>query len=419
MFFKTATSLGLVAALALTPAKPAEADAGELIGGLIIGGIIASAIASGNQRSSGGQTTRAARPSIPATEQGRQTQTALNYFGFNAGTVDGQVGPGTRAAIERYQLAMGFPVNGREFTPDQYDFLSSAYTWATAGGANQTGLANTSLLYAYRDSVLNTAPVVAGGPRAPATMVAMPQNGSDSAAPTVPNFFANAAATPAVSLASTCNSVMLQSSTNGVMTLANVTTDPELVLSEQFCIARTYAISDGERMMRSITGFTPDQIAAQCQAFMGLLADPIDQVSIVGQDEVLTQVRSFANDSGSQPAELAANARVCLSVGYARDDMRMAVGSSLVLTALGEPAYGELVGHHLREGFGTTTRPDLALDWYDASMSALETGARPAFMPGQPERTLLVRTAVNELGGPAPEMVPVPAALPSFSVQQQ
>jgi hypothetical protein len=62
----------------------------------------------------------------------------------------------------------------------------------------------------------------------------------------------------------------------------------------------------------------------------------------------------------------------------------MAVGSALMLVALGEPAYGELLGHHLREGFGTTTRPDLASGWYNASITRAGTGrdarlhARPA-----------------------------------------
>jgi hypothetical protein len=70
-----------------------------------------------------------------------------------------------------------------------------------------------------------------------------------------------------------------------------------------------------------------------------------------------------------------------------------------MLVALGEPAYGELLGHHLREGFGTTNRPDLASGWYDASISALEQGATPAFMPGQPERTALLRAAIDAAGG--------------------
>jgi hypothetical protein len=77
-----------------------------------------------------------------------------------------------------------------------------------------------------------------------------------------------------------------------------------------------------------------------------------------------------------------------------------------------EPAYGELLGHHLREGFGTTTRPDLGMQWYNAALTALETGAPPAFMPGQPERVQLVRQATLQLNGGRANLMPVPAAQP-------
>jgi hypothetical protein len=114
----------------------------------------------------------------------------------------------------------------------------------------------------------------------------------------------------------------------------------------------------------------------------------------------------------------------------------MAVGSALTLVALGEPAYGELLGHHLREGFGANARRDLAMQWYNASLSALEQGAEPAFMPGQPERTPLLRGAMMRLqggqgaGGPVPVAQPAPApqpvpqplptgnAMPTFQVNQ-
>lgn len=429
MFTKFMTATSIVAALAILPAQNAKADAGDLIGGLIIGGIIGHAVTQGNQRSAA--ATQAARPSIPATQQGRETQTALNYFGFNAGTVDGQVGPGTRAAIERYQGSMGFPVNGREFSSYQFDFLMDAYYWATTGGAGQTGLTNVSLLYAYRDNVQNRGTMAAVAPQPPATVVITPQAAapatmaaaSTPAAPTtMPNLFANAQPSP--SLANTCNGVMLQTSTNGGYVTQASMTDPGFALAEQFCVARTYAMAEGEELMGAIVGLTQDQITAQCGDFTTMLSAQIDRVSVTATEMLLPEIRQFAQSTGIPPAELSATSRVCLSVGYAQDDMRMAVGSALMLVALGEDAYGELVGHHLRQGFGTTTRADLAMGWYEASLSALESGAQPVFMPGQPERVALIRAAVGRIGNatqavPAPVPAPVPAALPTFSVQQQ
>lgn len=173
-------------------------------------------------------------------------------------------------------------------------------------------------------------------------------------------------------------------------------------------------MAQGEQLMQNIVGLTQAQIAEQCGAFAQMMSTEIDRASMIGQAEMVPKVANFAVGSGIPPADLAATARVCLSVGYAQDNMRMAVGSSLVLVAMGEPAYGELLGHHLREGFGTTTRPDLAMQWYNASLGAIEQGALPAFMPGQPERVQLLRSATMRLqGGGAPAaVIPVPAAQP-------
>jgi peptidoglycan hydrolase-like protein with peptidoglycan-binding domain len=436
MFAKIVTTTGLAAALALTPPERAEADAAEFLGGALIGGVIGHALTQqGSTRTT--RTTRVVRPSIPSTQQGRETQSALNFFGFDAGAVDGQVGPATRAAIERYQRAMDYPVDGRDFTDAQFDYLMDAYYWAQNGGAAQSGLSGQPLLFAYRDSREGrTLSSAAAQQPAATTVIVNPQGeaGTSQSAPGVPNLFANSA--PTASLANTCNGVMLQTSTNGgYTTLANMS-DPDFTLSEQFCVARSYAMAQGEQLMQNIVGLTQSQISEQCGQFAGLFSDQIDRASMAGQEALLPRVADVALGSGVPPADLSATARVCLSVGYAQDDMRMAVASALVLTAMGEPAYGELMGHHLREGFGTTRRPDLAMAWYDSALSALEQGATAAFMPGQPERTRLLRQATMTLrdgqsgGGapvpaaqPAPQSptpAPVPAqdALPTFSVSQ-
>jgi hypothetical protein len=162
--WKTTDNRLRCAALALAPAERAEADAGEFIGGAIIGGIIGYAAGQNQGAAHRTTTTRVVRPGIPATQQGRETQTALNYFGYDAGAVDGQIGPGTRSAIERFQASMGYPVNGREFASYQFDFLMDGYFWATQqGGAQQTGLRGPQLLYAYRDS-LSGAPIQSTAP---------------------------------------------------------------------------------------------------------------------------------------------------------------------------------------------------------------------------------------------------------------
>jgi hypothetical protein len=155
MIIKSLTAATFAVALAAVPAQEARADAGDVVGGLIIGGLIGAAIANGNNGGGNrGTTSSGGGGGIPASQMGRDTQTALNYFGFQAGAVDGQIGNGTRQAIERYQLVMGYPVNGREYATYQYDQLMQAYYWAINGGSAQTGLVGQPLLIAYRNALV-------------------------------------------------------------------------------------------------------------------------------------------------------------------------------------------------------------------------------------------------------------------------
>jgi len=180
MIFKALTAATLAVALAAFPAEEARADAGDVVGGLIVGGLIGAAIANGDNagnRPAAPHPTAAApvHAAIPATQMGRDTQTALNYFGFNAGAIDGQIGPGTRGAIERYQASMGYPINGREYPAYQYNELMQAYYWGLNGGSAQTGLYGQPLLMAYRSAQVapSPAPQVVVAPTQP-TIVAAP-----------------------------------------------------------------------------------------------------------------------------------------------------------------------------------------------------------------------------------------------------
>jgi hypothetical protein len=213
----------------------------------------------------------------------------------------------------------------------------------------------------------------------------------------LPNLFANSQ--PRMSLANACNAVMLQTSSNGgYVTLATMS-DPSQALSEQFCVARTYAMAQGEDLMGQITGLTQAQIAEQCASFSAMLSGEIDRVSLIENGALTTEMQGFAIETGIAPSDLAATSRVCLAVGYAQDDMRMAVGSALMLVALGRaclwrasgppPAARASARHAPRPRVGMVRGLDLGAG----------AGGDPAFMPGQPERTALLRAATLQMGG--------------------
>lgn len=449
MKIKMLTTLLASAALVALPVERAKADAGDFIAGAIIGGIVG---ANAKKR----KRTRSYRPAkkrsrLPSTNEGRQIQSALNYFGFNAGGVDGQLGRKSRTAISNYQAHMGYPVTGH-LTDFEQNFLVNSHMRAQAGGAATMQqiaahpMGSRGLLLAYRDALsgatttVTTAPLqvaptqpvalapmavapvavavaptaVAPAPQAVEPAPALPSlsvAASTSGAAALPNFLGGSSP---VSLASHCNGISLLTNSNGGFTTVSSMTDSNFALNEQFCLARTYAIKQGEDMVAKLPGVTPQQISQQCEAFGTAMKDQIAAVSLKQQADVVRDTSSFILSTGMAPADLSGTAKICLSSGYRTDDMDVAIGSSLLLVALGEAVYGEMLGHHLSQGFGTSKRPDLAMSWYQSSTQALENGATAVFAPGQPERVELLKAAATGVTGGAPAQPQTVSTLPSF-----
>lgn len=452
MFTKRFALAALAASVAIMPGTRAVADfADGLVGGLVggaVSGIIVNESAKARERKQTTTTTRTyvAPVDTVSRQQVRDEQMALNYFGFPAGTPDGVRGRNTRDAAAQFQSHMGYPVTG--YLADyERQFLISSYYRAQSGGAAtsqliaERGQGTRGLLYAYRDEAIGVPPVYAAVPAAPSVpvavapapapapavpspvMAAIPQEAQVPQAATLsalPNLLGGGGDGP--SLASHCNQVSLITSSNGGFVTEASMTDPRVALNEQFCLARTYAIAEGETMASALKGVTAAQLEEQCRAFGPAMRDHVAALSLSPRDEVVQQVRGFVLQSGQSPAQLAGTAKICLSVGYRIDNMNVALGSALLLTALGEDVYGELIGHHLREGFGTTRRPDLALAWYQGAIDAVDKGAEPVFAPGDTGRVNLIRKAA--LQGPdaavqpgAATVQPASSELPVFKLQ--
>lgn len=402
----------LAVSVSLGTGGSARADGGDIAGG-IIGGVIGGVIV--NEAIKSREAKKVYRQPVETASRAanREVQTALNYFGFPAGTPDGVFGQRTRTAVSQYQAHLGYPVTGA-LSDYEKDFLIGSYHRALAGGAatNQQIASNPmgtrGLLLVYRDE--------AAGIAAP-VQAAAPAQGAGAAAGQIaalPNFLGGGGGR---SLASHCNTVSLLTNTNGGFTKIDAMTDPDAVLNEQFCLARTYAIAAGEGLAAGVQGVGAAEIAAQCQAFGPVMKAHVAALSLKPMEAVLQDVSGFVLSTGMGPLQLAATSEICLSVGYRTDDMDVAIGSALILAALGEPVYGELIGHHLGQGFGAAPRRDLAAEWYGMALDALEAGYPAAFAPGQPERVVLLRAAV---GGGQAETMGAPlqpaSALPNFQV---
>ncbi|NRB02187.1 MAG: peptidoglycan-binding protein [Rhodobacteraceae bacterium] len=418
------------ASMIVVPTTRADADTGSFVAGAIVGGLIGHAATKNNQNRKRTTTTRSR---IPSTQEGRQIQASLNYFGFNAGGVDGQLGRRSREAVSRYQFYMGYPQTGY-LTPFEQNILISSWNRAQAGGyaINQVLASHPDgsrgLLKTYRAELAGqtvtpqqptttTTIVVAPQPTAPAAPAAPAPTETANAAPALPNFLGGGAQR---SLASHCNTVSLLTNSNGGFTTLASMTDPMQALNEQFCLARTYAIAQSEDLIARVQGATPDQVAAQCEQIGPLMKDHVAALSLKPMQNVVSDVAGFVLQSGMAPAQLSGTAKICMGVGYRTDNMDVAIGSGLLLFALGERVYGEAMGHHLAQGFGATQRPDLARVWYAEALTAIDAGAQPVFSPGQPERVELLRQASanldNNAGLAAPTQVQPASALPTFGL---
>lgn len=288
-------------------------------------------------------------------------------------------------------------------TPDGYvrnDFQAFNVTPAMfrcTRGTCELGEANAPVtVVAQNPTVLSPTTEVALSVPSAQPAARMPETRVDTDV-AIPNFFGGGQAER--SLASHCNRVGLLTNANGGFTTRDTMSDPSMVLNEQFCLARTYALADGEELIAKVQGVTPDQVTVQCQAFAPVLATHVAALSLQSQEEVIRGMSTFVLQSGMSPEQLSATARICLGVGYKLDDMALALGSGLLLVTMGERAYAELMGHHLALGFGAVERQDLARPWY---LHGLDPSKKAVFAPMQPERDMLLRAALDVTQSSAP-----------------
>ncbi|PCH95065.1 MAG: hypothetical protein COB84_06695 [Rhodobacteraceae bacterium] len=438
MFRKLCINTAICSSLVIMPV--ASVQASDLLGG-IVGGLIGGAIINSHKpkKTYRKSTTRKSSTTSVEREKNRNVQTSLNYFGFPVGRPDGVMGRKSREAVSTYQAYMSMPING-QLAPFQQDMLISAYHRAIAGGERTTKLmaANPDgprgVLKVYHQALAREGGVIMASTGAgqsglmPSGQGNMPQmansfanTGQNAPAATMaamPNFGSSG---NAVSMANHCNKVSLITNSNGgYMTLANMR-DPAFALDEQFCLARIYAISKSEELANAVQGVTSAQMQAQCETIGPMFKEQIAALSLGSRADVIKKTSEMILASGMAPTQLGHTASICLGIGYRTDNTDVALASGLILTALGQSAYGELMGHHLVNGFGTTKRQDLATQWYASAVNAIETGQPAVFVPGQADRPQLIKAAALGLSTPmTPKnkavMAPQPATfvLPSF-----
>ncbi|MCB2136113.1 MAG: peptidoglycan-binding protein [Rhodobacteraceae bacterium] len=327
-----------------------------------------------------------------ADEAVRADQAALNYFGFQAGTPDGYTGQRTRNAIRDFQAYMNYPVTG-QLNDWERGNLQSYYHRAQSGGAYQYSSVMQSqgprgLLRALdQERVAGVFPPVVPAPEPIFPKVdPVPE-------PPFPVIVIDKAER---SMAQHCGTVDILTQANGQAANPDMITDPAQALDEQFCGSRGYAMSRSQQLAGGADGTISAANQNECAKIATMMAPYAGNLADVSPAERAAAATAYANSTKIDRSRLQTIAEVCLGVGYQTDNADVALASAMLLVGIGEGAYGETIGHHLRRGFGAPERPGMSTDWYRYGLDALDNGAAPAFLPAQSAyRTSVIRAAIS------------------------
>lgn len=418
MFTRNVCVALVSASMILIPVKRVQAnDAAAILGGLIVGGIIVNEVSKNNKRKQAAaqqqrqRTTTSSSAYTAQRAQNRQVQASLNYFGYNVGTVDGSIGRNTRNGIARYQSDMGFHADGR-MDDFERNFLITSQQRAEASGnvapynSILASQGRGGLLRTFRNEQLGVAPVVPAAAQAPAPVpVPVP---APVPAPVVPATApASTAALPEFtfgqsnkSISDFCNQISVLTAANGGVTSGARVVDTEFALSEQFCLARTYAMADSTSIEATIPNMNSAEIEAQCNGLSQAVAPHMAGLDTALPGTVINNTLTFMQQSGQPMERLVSGGKVCLGIGYRTDNANMALASAVLLTSGGMQGYGEIVSHHLREGYGTERgTPQKAAEWMTLALRSMTGGSKMVL--GQSADRVAVLTAAMKGGGQA------------------
>ncbi len=404
-------SAALAAAMMLTTTTAmADSNLGAFAVGAAVGAIVNQQV-NNNKKKRTTTTQRTYSNNSYQRQQNREVQSALNAFGFPAGTVDGSLGSRSRGAISTYQAYMGYPATGYLEEYQRVNLVSSHQRMQAGGGnAYPQVVANEGtrgLLKAFADP--NYANRYGGAQTgnsvtASGQVQTFNQNETYAAAaqpaPLAPLSLSGAQSS--ASMVSHCKIVNSQTQANGVILASNVT-NPDQALGEQFCEARADAIRQSDTLRASVDQ-SDAQLRAGCTQIADAMAPAIAQIASAGAASVAVTAQQTANALfNGDMATATGYGQICLGLGYREDDAKMALGAATVMMAAGRAPYAEFVGHHVRWGFGTDAPRGGSAGWYDTALSAMENGAEPAVLPEKEKsRNAIIRASLISSGVAAP-----------------
>ncbi|MBS9478192.1 trypsin-like peptidase domain-containing protein [Ancylobacter sp. VKM B-3255] len=382
-----------------------DARAGD-VGAALAGGAVGFALGvmTGNAmaRNPGQPANRRPKQPKPAPVVVDQTtiniQTALKFFTFYNGAVDGKNGPGTRRAVAAFQKTLDVEPTGT-LTQVQYDVLMQAYTETKAKGTAGPGGnvprsdPGVDQLFAAisRTPDDGTPAHAAAGPAAAFPATATPADLPPAVAPPSAGTSAAGAATPSPT-------PMLAALTSADATAETPdlaynevcigrravkkagTPESEAALRAHFCRSFAIATEAGNAAIETAGDVNVELLLTQCGKVR-------DAVAGMAGDFAEADPAATIDDLGSRYAALSETVKAkamqdflaCTGVGLNERDAGIVNAAALALAALGRPAYGEFIAASLALGLGEPRDVEAAEQWYRylASRAADQPAAPP------------------------------------------
>ena len=289
----------------------------------------------------GGQQNREQQAAAVAANAAQRranatVQTALNFFEFDVGTVDGILGRKSRDAISAYQAFLEIPTTGR-LTQDERRFLLSAFD-QISNADDEVKLQISMNLVSVQGllKVLYQGEPLAEEP--PAEVVVVGPR----------------------SMRALC--VNIQAST---------TLD---LVKGQFCNLRQLAIDQGDFLLETaLNAQMVEPVVGECQNLTRDLMPQIEQISSDTGENLIEVMNAWNDDAGISGDKLIRLAETCLGVAYQHDDAEAALAALLVLSGLEDPVYIELVGYHVAFGLGFNGISDFerSASWLESALPKL------------------------------------------------
>ena len=282
----------------------------------------------------GGQQNHARVRQSSAQRQANQAvQRALNFFEFDAGTVDGILGRHSREAIKRFQRLLAYDPTGR-LTPSERQFLLSAHE--QAGQAGEELQKKLSMGLITGEALLIA--IKAGEPLTAAL----------AAPPTGP-----------LSMRDMCINIQAAS--------------PMDLVKAQYCNLRQLSMEHGHFLLE--TALNADMLApviAGCQALTTEMKPQFGQLAAMAGEDAISELAQMVDGAQTSGEKLSRQAQTCLGLAYEHDDSEAAFAALLLLGGLKDPVYIELAGYHIAFGLGPEVRaPASALSWVEAASANL------------------------------------------------